>query len=206
MPITKASSSAVAPGAKGELVVGTTTNDSGILGVGANDTVLTADSSTATGLKWASVASGAYTLLSTTTLSGTSTTISSINQTYKHLLVVINAATGASNMFVRIQANGSTTLSSAGGWDSWSASNFSSGNGRTAVSTTTVCSGFLLLHNYANTSYMKSGITCFNGDLTGQFATGGYFYRSTSAVTSITIDNSVTQSFTSGQVLIYGVN
>jgi len=59
MPITKASSSAVAPGAKGELVVGNATNDSGILSVGANNTVLTADSSTATGVKWAALPSSA---------------------------------------------------------------------------------------------------------------------------------------------------
>jgi hypothetical protein len=57
MAITKASSSAVAPGAKGELVVGSATNDSAILAVGSNNTVLTADSSTATGVKWAAAAS-----------------------------------------------------------------------------------------------------------------------------------------------------
>lgn len=58
MPISKASSSAVAPGAKGDLVVGNATNDSGILGVGANGTVLTADSAEATGLKWAAPGGG----------------------------------------------------------------------------------------------------------------------------------------------------
>lgn len=58
MPITKASSSAVAPAAKGDLVVGNATNDSGILAVGSANQVLTVDSSTATGLKWAAAASG----------------------------------------------------------------------------------------------------------------------------------------------------
>jgi len=59
MPITKASSNAVAPAAKGDLVVGSATNDSGVLAVGANNTVLTADSAEATGLKWATPAGGA---------------------------------------------------------------------------------------------------------------------------------------------------
>ncbi len=60
-----------------------------ILAVGANDTVLTADSSTATGLKWAAPASGGMTLLSTTNLSGTTTTISNISQSYTNLFIVV---------------------------------------------------------------------------------------------------------------------
>lgn len=56
--MTKSRSNATAPAAKGELVIGTGTDASGILSVGANDTVLTADSSTATGLKWAALTSG----------------------------------------------------------------------------------------------------------------------------------------------------
>ena len=55
MPITKASGNSVTAAAKGDLVVGNATNDSGVLSVGANNTVLTADSSTATGVKWAAV-------------------------------------------------------------------------------------------------------------------------------------------------------
>jgi hypothetical protein len=58
MAITKATASSVAPAAKGDLVVGSATNDAAVLGVGSNDQVLTADSSTATGLKWATAASG----------------------------------------------------------------------------------------------------------------------------------------------------
>ncbi len=57
MAITKATASSIAPAAKGDLVAGSATNDAAVLTVGANDTVLTADSSTATGLKWATPAS-----------------------------------------------------------------------------------------------------------------------------------------------------
>jgi hypothetical protein len=60
MPITKATASSIAPAAKGDLVVGSATNDAAVLGVGANDTVLTADSSTATGLKWATPSGASY--------------------------------------------------------------------------------------------------------------------------------------------------
>jgi len=59
MAITKATASSVAPAAKGDLVVGSATNDAAVLGVGTNNQILVADSSTATGLKWATPASGA---------------------------------------------------------------------------------------------------------------------------------------------------
>jgi hypothetical protein len=58
MPITKATASSIAPAAKGDLVVGSATNDASVLAVGTNTHVLTADSSTTTGLKWAAAASG----------------------------------------------------------------------------------------------------------------------------------------------------
>lgn len=53
MAITKATASAVAPAAKGDLVVGSATNDAAVLGVGTDGQVLTADSTQSTGLKWA---------------------------------------------------------------------------------------------------------------------------------------------------------
>jgi hypothetical protein len=206
MPITKASGNSVTAAAKGDLVVGNATNDSGVLSVGANDTVLTADSSTATGLKWAAPAAGGMTLLSTTTLSGASTVISSINQTYNNLLIIVNGATTGTNSSLRIQANGSATLSGVAGWDSWSAVNVSNSAGSFSPSTlSTSFTAHLLLNNYAGTSYNKTGTFSNGADVTGAFSAGGYFYRSTSAVTSITVTNSAGVSFTGGQVLIYGV-
>jgi hypothetical protein len=67
--------------AKGSLITASGTSTPTTLAVGANDTVLTADSSTATGLKWATPAAGytAPTIGSTTINSGaTVTTISGL--------------------------------------------------------------------------------------------------------------------------------
>ena len=89
MAITKATASSVAPAAKGDLVAGSATNDAAVLTVGANDTVLTADSSTATGLKWAApAASGGMTLISETIASSlTGLSFSSLGS-YKQLLLM----------------------------------------------------------------------------------------------------------------------
>jgi len=107
MPITKATASSVAPAAKGDLVVGSATNDASVLAVGTNNHVLTADSSTATGLKWAAPSSGGMTLISTTTMSGASVTLSSIPQDYVSLLLVGRFFTNSTaDGVLRINPNG----------------------------------------------------------------------------------------------------
>ena len=112
MPISKASSSAVAPAAKGDLVVGNATNDSGVLAVGSTDQVLTVDSSTATGLKWATPSSGSMTSIASGTMSGTVVTLSSISASYKNLQLVIKDVYGSStinNIFIRFNSNAGST-------------------------------------------------------------------------------------------------
>lgn len=91
---------------KGDLYTYSTTDAR--LGVGTNGQVLTADSTAATGIKWASAASGgSMTLLSTTTLSATTTTVSSISQSYKHLYIeVLGIDTSNFNPTINYQANG----------------------------------------------------------------------------------------------------
>jgi hypothetical protein len=107
MAITKATASSIAPAAKGDLVAGSATNDAAVLGVGANDTVLTADSSTATGLKWAAPAGGGgsdWTLLNAggTNLSGSTVTISGISAKDK-LFIILNQDVSSTNASATIQ-------------------------------------------------------------------------------------------------------
>ena len=72
MAITKATASSIAPAVKGDLVVGSATNDADILAVGSANQVLTVDSSTATGLKWATVGGATYAIFRDEKSAGTS--------------------------------------------------------------------------------------------------------------------------------------
>jgi hypothetical protein len=94
--------------AKGDLITATAADTPARLAVGTNGLNLFADSTAGTGLKW-DIPSG-MTLLSTTTLSGATTTISSIPQTYKMLMAVITGVTNATaNGLFRININGGAT-------------------------------------------------------------------------------------------------
>ena len=94
--------------AKGDLLAGTAADTIDRIAVGANNTVLTADSSTATGLKWATPAAGGMTLLSTTSLTGSSVTVSSISQSYKHLLILCRDLYLSQSENLRFRLNGDT--------------------------------------------------------------------------------------------------
>jgi len=128
MPITKATASSIAPAAKGDLVVGSATNDASVLAVGSANQVLTVDSSTATGLKWAAAAAGgkvlqvvnaqitASTTISTTTLTdtGITATITPTAATSKILILITgvakNARTQNGQGIVTRLLRGATTL------------------------------------------------------------------------------------------------
>jgi len=178
------------------------------LGIGSSGQVLTVSGGVPT---WASPAGGGgMTLLSTTTLSGTSTAISSISGSYTNLLVLVYGITGSTGGELRL--NGATTGVYATKTFT-EAGNFYSGvvnNGMTRWNEGGAVSGnisvALLINNYASTASTKvvKNTGGFMNSTTGYSFNQYGFYNSTSAITSLTV-TSDGASFTAGTVLIYGV-
>ena len=113
--VTITNSMATAIDAKGDLVAGTGADAFSRLAVGANNTVLTADSAQATGLKWAAASSGAMTLVKRASFSGVATTTTTFDgvftATYNAYLVIIetmDAVTGADNLELQLRNGGVT--------------------------------------------------------------------------------------------------
>lgn len=95
--------------AKGDLIVATGSGTVVRQGVGADGTVLTADSTQADGVIWSAPAAGGMTTLASGTLSGSSITLSSISGSYKDLLLRFNNFYFSTGSTIDIQFNTDTT-------------------------------------------------------------------------------------------------
>jgi len=184
--------------------------------VGTNGQVLLADSTNANGVSWGTPSAGSLTLLSTTTLSGSSTAITGISQSYTNLLVYIYGVNSASQHRFYCWPNGLTGATYYTQIYTWYSSVNGDGgtylplvyNGTNAASGNTNNEFQLQIANYANSATVKpfssNGIyyDSNNSAYGGIGAFGGI--NTTSAITSLTF--ATTASFTGGTVKIYGVN
>jgi hypothetical protein len=191
------------------------------LGVGANGTTLVADSSTATGLKWATPASGGgITLLSTTSLSGASTTISSISQDYNYLYGIVSKCTNdTADGKLTVAPNNTTAQYSAGVRKSGTSTveNMVTNNTAMPLSLDAVIrrndtdnTFSFFIYDYTNTDTGKWK----NFFILSSFVhTGGTYVRAGSAAGPITGQAAITSlvfansggSFLEGTVQLYGV-
>ena len=224
MPITKASGNSVTAAAKGDLVVGNATNDSGVLSVGANNTVLTADSSTATGLKWQAAAGGGanWSLLNAggTNLSGSTTTVSGISGADKIMVLIEGAssASASSAMLFRLNTDSGSnyifTYASLFIGNTYAASNFSrsynfSGTSIPFADTANNANGDVtgyLLFSGCNAAGLKAfnyiGAANAGGASNQTQNYGGGLYAGTSTISSVSIISN-TGNFDSGKIYVY---
>jgi hypothetical protein len=206
--------------AKGDIIAASAADTVTRLAVGANDTVLTADSSTGTGLKWATPSAGGLTLINAggTSFSGSDFTISSIPTTYKQLRVVcVNYSINTAG-YIELHPNGSSTLCN---------SQVQVSIGHSVNVGAYSSSGAAIHFNYAQdiagnaTDNNQLVIDIFNVGSTSQFkqihsyGTFGYSggrggiqqmgeIRTTSAITSLKFFTN--RTFNGGTVYVYGVN
>jgi hypothetical protein len=115
--------------AKGDIIAATAADTVSRLAVGANNTVLTADSSTATGLKWAAVAAGGKVLqvISASYSSAASTTSGSFVNTGFTVSITPSASTS------RVLIMAAFNLYAAGRTDVGAAVQITRGSGATVV-------------------------------------------------------------------------
>lgn len=190
--------------AKGDIIAATAADTVSRLAVGANDTILTADSSTATGLKWAAPASaGGMTLLSTTNLLGATVSISSISTSYNKLFVLVRnpSLSSAGSIFFKFNTSTVPLLSGVNNGTAYAAEN---GTFLPSNSTNPLILQFEI-GNYANGSYAKSIIGSSCGVEQSDGAVWGGYINTNTAITNITFTATSPREYEAGDVLIYGV-
>jgi len=207
---------------KGDLFTFTTVDAR--LGVGTNGQTLVADSSTATGLKWATASSGGgMTLLSTTTLSGTSTNVTGISGAYNDLVIYITDPVASAAWYPAIRLNNDSTSQiyqfisafyDTGSANGAAVTSYGNKESFVQISPSTAPGAdknmfwVIYIPNYADTATRKT-LTSFGalenngGNQTVTTCTSAY--NSTSAISQFSIGTFTAATFSAGSIKIYGV-
>jgi hypothetical protein len=201
--------------AKGDLIGATAADTPARLAVGTNGQVLTADSTAATGLAWATP-SGGMTLINSggTALTGATTTVSSIPATYTNLQIYVKDFYPSADGLTKLVINGDTTAANYiyTGWRARTSSlaldngadnriSLFAVDGTSASNFVSITIGLYAGSNqkqYVSNMNFKSD----NGTEAGSNVVTKW--SNTSAITSIGI-NTDTGTFSGGTMYVYGV-
>ena len=202
----------------GDIYYASAANTPARLGIGSTDQVLKVTGGVPT---WAAPAAGGMTLLSTTTLSGTSTLISSVNQTYNNLFIIIKNidVSSGTNAYVRIEPNSTTNAVSYSNQIATGGTISTQGDGTFPgipicgaeyAASNTNNAWALEIYNYASTTSHKpfnlAGAFIVNSTNATQTLNSSGSYRSNTEITEFRVySGSAGSSFNGGTVLIYGV-
>ena len=211
--------------AKGDLISATANDTPARIAVGADGTVLKANSATATGLEWGSAAAPlAWSLISTTAMSGSSTvTLSGLN--YKNLrLFVDNATSATSNVTFTVRPNNTSTSNyvqvqhTITSPSAYSSNNiygtYQSTSGislcSTGSTTASAISGYVNFSSADQTTgfkpYEAQGMPAFASGATDRIMNQmSGIYTATVAITSIAVLTSG-GTFSGGTLRLYGAN
>ena len=201
---------------KGDIYAATAAATPNRLGVGANNTVLTADSAEATGLKWVAPSSGNYTLITDTTIAGNTTTsvnFTSISSSYKNLVVIFNGSfyesTGAINSTSNLNVR----------WNSVTSNNYKT----STVLATAAIAGVInyaqnarratvtaIFANYNSNAYYNGLFAQYGYDISSSSDTGqrlSYLELTSQPITSLSIFSLLGYAFNSAtRVQLYGIS
>tara|TARA_R110000868_G_scaffold29514_5_gene109794 strand:+ start:3304 stop:4293 length:990 start_codon:yes stop_codon:yes gene_type:complete len=187
------------------------------LGVGANDTVLTADSSTSTGLKWATAgAADNYTLINAggTALTGATTiTVSGISNKNSLIIIVQYASSASASSAFEMRFNSDSNLNyDYVQWEATATStvNTSTGfGGNNSIDWATMGSSaggdasMMMFVDGCNSSGLKRATFTGRPSAYGKARLGHYVYRGTSAISSVSVISG-TGNFDAGTIYVYG--
>lgn len=203
---------ALATTAKGDLVAGSGASTAAVLTVGNNGETLIADSTAATGLKWATPSGTVQ--LATGTLSGSSVAITSIPSTYHTLILQVTAFRGSVDTKMAVRFNNDAnaryqrTSSNTDDNDNFPSSYFNATGTQDSAVNNSVLN--MTLYNYANTSIWKlaENLALTNNQTTNtnlNFMREAAFYNQTTAISEINLIPEAGGNWSAGTYTLYGV-
>jgi hypothetical protein len=208
--VTVTNSMATAMTTSGDLIQATGSGTFARLGTGTNGQYLTTNGTTNS---WGSIAAGSLTLLSTTSLSGTTTTISSISQSYKTLYILVNNFFGSAALRFQLRPNGQNGNAMMSGVygtatpATATTTNIQSENNSGTVTNSTSGNFSVIINNYTQTTHKPVqfyGQSDKSQNYLGQNFAGASLAGA--AITSIEITSVAGSATLNGTAYIYGVN